>query len=63
MKPFERTQNRRSTDSAGTGLGLAISDALARKHGGKLAVFSAPGEGTRARLIMPTDGTAANQLV
>jgi signal transduction histidine kinase len=38
----------------GTGLGLAISHEIVRRHGGELRLESRPGEGTVARLILPT---------
>ncbi|MDH3687284.1 MAG: ATP-binding protein [Myxococcales bacterium] len=38
----------------GTGLGLAISHEIVRRHGGELRLESRRGEGTVARLVLPT---------
>jgi PAS domain S-box-containing protein len=38
----------------GTGLGLSIVDATVRAHGGTLAIFSAPGAGTRVEMSFPS---------
>ena len=48
-----------STRKGGTGLGLAIVERIARGHGGTLEVDSAPGEGTRIRLLLPAATAAA----
>jgi C4-dicarboxylate-specific signal transduction histidine kinase len=37
----------------GTGLGLSISYSLVKKHGGEIAVESAPGQGTSFRIRLP----------
>lgn len=42
--------------SPGLGLGLYLAHEIARAHGGRLAVDSAPGKGARFSLILPVDG-------
>ena len=44
FEPFERVQG---TSAPGTGLGLAIARAIVELHGGRLAVSSWPGAGSR----------------
>lgn len=43
-----------TTRPSGTGLGLAIVARIMRAHGGRLRIESASGEGTTARLFLPT---------
>jgi signal transduction histidine kinase len=40
----------------GTGLGLAITYQIVRSHGGDVGIESAPGQGTRVEILLPTDG-------
>jgi len=47
--PFFSTRSGKG----GTGLGLPISLKILKEHGGKLELDSAPGQGTRARIILP----------
>ncbi len=48
-----------STRSGGTGLGLANVERIVRAHGGSIAVYSKPGQGTAFLLSFPTgDGPA-----
>ena len=42
-----------TTKFQGRGLGLALVQGLVRSHRGALAVHSAPGKGTRVRLLLP----------
>jgi PAS domain S-box-containing protein len=48
--PFFTTRRQ----AGGIGLGLAICETLTARHGGRLVFESAPGEGTTARVILPT---------
>jgi len=53
---FERffvADKARSRQSGGTGLGLAIVKHIARLHGGRIDVTSAPGEGTEFIVTLP----------
>ncbi len=40
----------------GTGLGLSMAFSIVQKHGGRIDVQSAPGEGTRFRVWVPVSG-------
>jgi signal transduction histidine kinase len=44
-----------STKSAGTGLGLAQSRMVVERHGGTFHIDSAPGLGTRVKIVLPHD--------
>jgi signal transduction histidine kinase len=57
IKPEERDRIFRpfwSRDGGGTGLGLAIARELAMALGGRIELDSAPGEGSRFQLVLPT---------
>jgi two-component system osmolarity sensor histidine kinase EnvZ len=53
-RPFARGEAARS-GRPGAGLGLAIADRVARAHGGRLDLDSAPGQGLRARMTLPNN--------
>ena len=42
-----------STKEAGVGLGLALVRRIVEGHGGRVGLDSAPGEGTRVRIVLP----------
>ena len=42
-----------SRSQSGTGLGLSLAQAVAQAHGGKIAVRSAPNEGSIFRVVLP----------
>jgi len=56
--PAERLAEVRTpfvtTRAGGTGLGLAVAEYWTLRHGGTLDLESTPGEGTRARVTLPT---------
>jgi len=56
---FYRTDESRTRASGGTGLGLSIVAALAKAHGGEVAVESTPGEGATFNVTLPLAVDAA----
>jgi two-component system, OmpR family, sensor kinase len=47
----------------GTGMGLHLVDTIVSQHGGRLAIESAEGNGTRVVVVLPLDGRSVEQHV
>jgi signal transduction histidine kinase len=56
MRPFEQGENALTRCSEGAGLGLPIASLLCQAMGGRLRLSSEPGQGMRARVILPLAG-------
>ncbi|NOZ26873.1 MAG: HAMP domain-containing protein [Chloroflexi bacterium] len=54
FEPFYRGDRSRSRRHGGTGLGLTLARALIEAHGGRIAVESRVGQGTRFTITLPT---------
>ena len=55
LQPFGQAKPSTTRNYGGTGLGLPITKGLIEAHGGKLAIESRPGQGTIARISLPTE--------
>jgi two-component system, OmpR family, sensor kinase len=57
FEPFHRLESSRSRDTGGIGLGLAVVRAIARSHGGDVALHNRAGGGLQARVTIPLELT------
>jgi len=57
LEPFGQVAHSMTRDHEGTGLGLPLVKSLIELHGGRLAVDSTPGTGTRVTIAFPPDRT------
>jgi len=53
FEPYVRLEASRARHTGGTGLGLAIARAVARAHGGEVALAGRAGGGTAAVVTLP----------
>ncbi len=53
---FFRGEGAKEVAADGHGLGLPIARWIIEKHGGKIAVWSEPGEGTEVQIRLPMTG-------
>ncbi|MCI4643931.1 MAG: PAS domain-containing sensor histidine kinase [Hyphomonadaceae bacterium] len=54
-KPFEQVKDNSDRNYEGTGLGLALTKSFAEMHGGRLAIASELGKGTRVSIYLPLE--------
>jgi signal transduction histidine kinase len=59
LAAFGQIDSRVARRYDGTGLGLPLSKAIVELHGGLIAIDSAPGLGTKVRVILPRQRAAA----
>jgi signal transduction histidine kinase len=55
LQPFGQAKPSTTRNYGGTGLGLPITKGLIEAHGGQLAIESCAGQGTIARISLPTE--------
>jgi PAS domain S-box-containing protein len=55
LEPFRQIDSSLSRRFEGVGLGLPLANAFVRLHGGRLAIESAVGVGTKVTIILPPD--------
>lgn len=62
LQPFAQTDMSLRRSKEGLGLGLPLVQAIAQAHGGRFEIDSAPGEGSRALLLIPASRVKATAL-
>lgn len=60
-QPFVQGQRDYARHHEGTGLGLCLVQGLARLHGGRMTIESAPGRGTAVTIALPLDGSGIHE--
>ncbi len=63
LEPFEQIEDHMTRENQGTGLGLPIARALARLHGGDIALHSEVGVGTTAEMRLPGNRIRGGAMV
>ncbi len=61
LEPFVQVENSLTRRHQGSGLGLPLAVKMTELHGGRLAITSDLGRGTRVRLTLPADRAAVEQ--
>jgi signal transduction histidine kinase len=61
LEPFGQVADVMTRQTGGTGLGLPLTVKLVELHNGRLAIESAPGNGTTVTLMFPSDRTVRLQ--
>jgi two-component system OmpR family sensor kinase len=59
---FYRGDPSRARHTGGSGLGLSIAQSIVDAHGGRLALFTSPGDGCRFRIALPADGRPSGAM-
>jgi signal transduction histidine kinase len=62
LEPFRQIEPQIIRRHEGVGLGLALTKALVERHGGRLELTSALGEGTTATIHLPAERVVTSGL-
>jgi two-component system sensor histidine kinase SenX3 len=57
FRKFYRTEKAEKSGEMGTGLGLSIVQQIVARHGGRIDVASAPGQGSCFTIVLPASQT------
>jgi signal transduction histidine kinase len=60
LQPFRQVANSLSRSQNGIGVGLSLVDGIVGLHGGRLELFSAPGQGTTVTAVLPPERVIPN---